>query len=151
MGNAATIAGLGFGNSNLGLAHAMGHSFGALFKQPHGRAVALYLPYTIDFTTNATLGRYADIARFIGLTDSRDEEEGGRILAEKVRELALAVSQPLSIAEFGIDRADFREMLPKLVEYAEQDTQFFTAPRIPESEELAQMFEYVYEGRPIDF
>jgi len=151
MGNAATIAGLGFGNSNLGLAHAMGHSFGALFKQPHGRAVALYLPYTIDFTTNAVLGRYADIARFVGLTDSRDEEEGGRILAEKVRELAQAVSQPLRIADFGIDRTDFRDMLPKLVEYAEQDTQFFTAPRIPESEELAQMFEYVYEGRAIDF
>ena len=34
--------------ANLGLAHAMGHSFGALFKQPHGRAVALYLPYSID-------------------------------------------------------------------------------------------------------
>ena len=151
MGNAATIAGLGFGNANLGLAHAMGHSFGALFKQPHGRAVALYLPYSIDFTTNATLGRYADIARFVGLTDSRDEAEGGRVLAEKVRELERAVAQPMSISAFGIERADFRELLPKLVEYAEQDTQFFTAPRIPESEELAQMFEYVYEGRPIDF
>ena len=113
--------------------------------------VALYLPYTIDFTTNVALGRYADIARFVGLTDSRDEEAGGRILAEKVRELAQAVGQPLRVADFGIDRADFRDLLPKLVEYAEQDTQFFTAPRIPESEELAQMFEYVYEGRAIDF
>ena len=81
------IAGLGFGNSNLGLAHAMGHSFGALFKQPHGRAVSLYLPYTIDFTVNARLGRYADIARFVGCTDSRDEA-AGRMLVEKVRELA---------------------------------------------------------------
>ena len=151
MGNAATIAGLGFGNSNLGLAHAMGHSFGALFKQPHGRAVSLYLPYTIDYTANAGLGRYGDIARFAGFTDSRDEDTGARLLAAKVRELEQAVSQPMSIAAFGIDRADFRELLPKLVEYAEQDTQFFTAPRIPESEELAQMFEYVYEGRPIDF
>ncbi|MFO7631972.1 MAG: iron-containing alcohol dehydrogenase [Caldilinea sp.] len=151
MGNAATIAGLGFGNSNLGLSHAMGHSFGSLFKQPHGRAVSLYLPYTIDYTTNGGLGRYGDIARFAGITDSRDEEEAARLLAAKVRELERAVQQPMSIAAFGVDRADFREMLPKLVEYAEQDTQFFTAPRIPESEELAQMFEYIYEGRPIDF
>lgn len=151
MGNAATIAGLGFGNANLGLAHAMGHSFGALFKQPHGRAVSLYLPYTIDYTANAGLGRYGDIARFAGLTDSRDEGEGARLLAAKVRELEQTVGQPMSIAAFGIDRAHFRDLLPKLVEYAEQDTQFFTAPRIPESEELAQMFEYVYEGKPIDF
>mgnify|MGYP000064828467 FL=1 len=151
MANAATIAGLGFGNANLGLGHAMGHSFGALFKQPHGRAVALFLPYTIDYTTNGGLGRYGDIARFAGLTDSRDEEEAARVLAARVRELERAVGQPMSIADFGIDRSVFREMLPKLVEYAEQDTQFFTAPRIPDSEELAQMFEYIYEGRPIDF
>ena len=57
----------------------------------------------------------------------------------------------MSISAFGIDRTEFRERLPKLIEYAEQDTQFFTAPRIPEAEELAQMFEYIYEGRPIDF
>ena len=129
----------------------MGHSFGALFKQPHGRAVSLYLPYTIDFTTNGGAGRYADLAHFAGLTDSHDEEEGGRLLAQRVRVLEEAVGQPHSIADFNISREDFRENLPKLVEYAEQDTQFFTAPRIPETEELAQMFEYVFEGRPIDF
>lgn len=151
MGNAAALAGLGFGNGNLGLAHAMGHSFGALFKQPHGRAVALYLPYIMEYTVNSGLGRYLDIARFVGLTDSHDPEEGGRLLIERVRELERAVAQPMSIQAFAIGRADFDAALPKLIEYAEQDTQFFTAPRIPESEELAQMFEYVYEGRAIDF
>ncbi len=72
MGIAASLAGLGFGNANLGLAHAMGHSFGALFKQPHGRAVALFLPYITEFTVNAGLGRYVDIVRFVGWSDSRD-------------------------------------------------------------------------------
>ena len=151
MGVAASIAGLGFGNANAALAHAMGHSFGALFKQPHGRCVALFLPYTMDFTNNANLGRYWDIARFVGLTDDHDEQAGGRLLIEKVRELMRAVGQPRSIEAFGISRADFGANLAKLIEHAEQDTQFFTAPRIPETEELAQIFEYVYEGRPIDF
>jgi alcohol dehydrogenase class IV len=151
MGIAASLAGLGFGNANLGLAHAMGHSFGSLFKQPHGRAVALYLPYITEFTVNAGLGRYVDIVRFLGWSDSRDPEVAGRLLVEKMRELARAVGQPMSIADFGVSREDFQAALPKLVEYAEQDTQFFTAPRIPETEELAQMFEYVYDGRAIDF
>lgn len=151
MGNAASIAGLGFGNANLGLAHAMGHSFGAYFKQPHGRSVALFLAYIIEFTVNAGLGRYLDIARFVGLTDGHDAEEAGRLLVARVRALEAAVGQPMSISAFGISRADFEAALPKLVEHAEQDTQFFTAPRIPEPEELAQMFEYVYEGRAIDF
>jgi alcohol dehydrogenase class IV len=151
MGNAAAIAGLGFGNANLGLAHAMGHSFGAYFKQPHGRCVALFLPYITEFTVNAGLGRYLDIARFVELTDGHDAEEGGRLLIQRMRDLERAVGQPMSIAEFGVSRADFEAALPKLVEFAEQDTQFFTAPRIPESEELAQMFDYIYAGRAIDF
>ncbi len=151
MGIAASLAGLGFGNANLGLAHAMGHSFGALFKQPHGRAVALYLPYITEFTVNAGLGRYVDIVRFLGWSDSRDPEAAGRMLVEKIRELERAVGQPMRIADFGVSRQDFEAALPKLIEYAEQDTQFFTAPRIPESEELAQMFEYIYEGKAIDF
>lgn len=151
MGNAAAIAGLGFGNANLGLAHAMGHSFGAYFKQPHGRCVSLFLPYITEFTVNAGLGRYLDIARFVGLTDSHDPAEGGRLLIQRIRDLERAVGQPSTIAEFGVSRADFDAALPRLIEYAEQDTQFFTAPRIPESEELAQMFEYIYEGRAIDF
>jgi len=151
MGNAAAIAGMGFSSSNLGLAHAMGHSFGAFFKQPHGRAVSLFLPYVIDFTLNAGGARYGDIARFAGFTDSHDEVEAGRILAAKVRELQQSVGQPMSIAKFGIGREDFDEALDILCMHAEMDTQFFTAPRIPENEELRRMFEYAYEGKAIDF
>ncbi len=151
MGTAATIAGLGFGNSNLGLAHAMGHSFGALFKKPHGRCVSLFLPYISEFSINAGAGRYGDIARFVGLTTSPDEETGGRLLVEQMRTLQRAVEQPQRMADFGVSPADFEEALERLCDHAEQDTQFFTAPRIPEREELEKLFHYVYEGRAIDF
>lgn len=151
MGVAATIAGLGFGNSNLGLAHAMGHSFGALFKKPHGRCVSLFLPYVTEFSINAGTGRYGDIARFVGLTTDRDEETGGRLLVQQLRALQTAVGQPQRMADFGISPADFEDALEQLCDHAEQDTQFFTAPRIPEREELEKLFHYVYEGRVIDF
>lgn len=151
MGVAATIAGLGFGNANLGLAHAMGHSFGALFKKPHGRCVSLFLPYITEFTVNAGLGRYGDIARFAHLMDGDDNEMGGRLLVDKIRALQTAVGQPMSIAAFGVSREEFTEQLELLCDYAEMDTQFFTAPRIPEREELQRMFEYIYDGKPIDF
>ncbi len=151
MGNAATIAGLGFGNANLGLAHAMGHSLGALFKQPHGRVVALFLPYTMEFTVNGGLGRYGDLARFAGLTESRDEEEAGHVLVDKVRALEEAVGQPTSIAALGVDRDEFEAALERLCDHAEMDTQYFTAPRIPERDELERIFRYAYDGKAIDF
>lgn len=151
MGVAATIAGLGFGNANLGLAHAMGHSFGALFKKPHGRCVALFLPYITEFTVNAGLGRYGDIARFVGWLDANDNEQGGRLLVENIRHLQRGVGQPMSIAEFGVSPAEFEENLETLCDHAEMDTQFFTAPRVPERAELERLFQYVYEGKVIDF
>src|SRR5512137_1545458 len=59
MHNAATCAGLGFGNSMASLAHAMGHALGAVFHLPHGRAVSLFLPYTIEFAAMTIPDRYA--------------------------------------------------------------------------------------------
>jgi alcohol dehydrogenase class IV len=150
MANAAAIAGLGFGNSNAALAHAMGHSFGGLFKQPHGRTVALFLPYTMEFTILGGAGRYTDIARLVGLPCD-DEETAGRALVERVRALERAVGQPTSIAELGIGEADFREAMERLCDHAENDTQILAAPRIPERDELERLFAYAYAGRPVDF
>jgi alcohol dehydrogenase class IV len=44
---AASMAGTSFGNGMAGLAHSTGHAIGGLFHMPHGRAVGLYLPYTM--------------------------------------------------------------------------------------------------------
>jgi len=151
MGNAATLAGLGFGNANLGLAHAMGHSFGAYFKKPHGRSVALFLPYVMEFSANGGNTRYGEIARFIGLTDSTAEEPGARILTDRVRSLQSAVEQPMQIASLGISPADFEDSIERLCDYAESDTQFFTAPRVPDRGELERLFLCAFEGQPITF
>jgi alcohol dehydrogenase class IV len=150
MANAAAIAGLGFGNANAALAHAMGHSFGGLFKQPHGRSVALFLPYTMEFTNYCGAGRYDDIARMVGLSCD-DEQAAGTALITKVRALQRAVGQPMTIAEFGISEGAFRDALERLCDHAENDTQILAAPRIPERDELQRLFECAYAGRIIDF
>ena len=148
MHNAATIAGLGFGNSMAGLAHAMGHPLSPLFGVPHGRAVGLFLPYTIEFTANGGGTRYADIARFLGW-EVASEEEGAARLAEAVRDLARRVNQPTSVKEMDIPREDFEAALQKMIEDGENDT--VTSARIPNREELARLFRYAYEGKSIDF
>ncbi len=151
MANAATIAGLGFGNSYAGLAHAMGHSLGAYFKVPHGRTVGLFLPYTMEFTAQRGLSRYADIAHFIGLTDSRDETIATAMLVEEIRRLERTVEQPITVGELGIAEGDFRAALATIVPNAEIDISILAAPRMPETTELTQLFEYAYSGKRIDF
>jgi alcohol dehydrogenase class IV len=148
MHNAASIAGLGFGNSMGALAHAMGHPLSPLFGIPHGRAVGLFLPYTIEFTARQAPARYAEIARFLGL-GAASEEEGAASLAEAVRDLTRRINQPASVQELGILREDFEAALQKMIEDGENDT--VTSARIPDREELAKLFRYAYEGRSVDF
>ncbi|RLC77425.1 MAG: NAD-dependent alcohol dehydrogenase [Chloroflexi bacterium] len=150
MHNAAAIAGLGFINSMAALAHGLGHSLGAVFHIPHGRAVGLALPYTIEYCANGGGTRYREIARFLDIP-FEDEHDAAFKLAEKVRELARQVDEPVSIAEAGVNSEKFKAALGKLVENANMDACTATSVRIPSDEEMEKLFRYAYEGRRVDF
>lgn len=148
--NAATCAGLGFGNAMAAMAHAMGHALGGAFHVPHGRAVAVFLPYTIEFAAREAPERFAELAIFTGCSNEGGEN-GARALAERIRELCREVGNPTCVAETGIERKAYEARLNKLVDDAFNDTQMLTAVRSPSYEELHQLFIYAYEGKPVDF
>ena len=150
MHNAATIAGLACSNSLFALAHSLGHSLGAIFHIPHGRAVGLFLPYTIEYSAPAGCARYVDIARFLGLP-AGDEIEAGAALAAAVRALACEIGQPGTIAEAGVELGAFEAQLETLIAHAEADTQTITSPRVPDQVEFERLFRYAFDGRSVDF
>jgi len=164
MHNAATIAGLGFGNASAALAHSLGHALGAVFHVSHGRAVGLFLPYTIEFSARGSGTRYAEIARFLGLPPSPleggqppstgargSEEEEAESLVSAIRGLLKRLGQPSTIAELGISPEEFETEMTKLVENAENDPCTVTSPRIPSTEEFERLFRYAFEGKSVDF
>jgi alcohol dehydrogenase class IV len=150
MHNAATIAGLGFGNAMAALAHALGHALGAAFHTPHGRAAGLFLPYTIEFTARNGESRYAEIARFLGLP-ARTEAEGAASLVTAIRDLYQRIDFPLTLIELGITRDALLEAMPQLIDNTETDTQIVSSLRVPDSQEVEKLLLYALEGRPIDF
>ena len=150
MHNAATCAGLGFGNAMASMAHAMGHVLGAVFHVPHGRAVGICLPVTIEFAAGEAPERFAEMAALLGCTPA-EGEAGARALARAIRDLCREIGNPTSIAEAGIDGAAFEARLEKLVDDAFNDTQILTTCRAPSYDELRQLFVYAHAGRPIDF
>lgn len=150
--NAAAIAGLGFGNSMAALAHGMGHALGGALHIPHGRAVALCLPYTIEYCAHPDFGptRYADLAAFLGLP-FEGEAGAAAALARAIRDLEAQVGQPLTIAAGGVSEADFAEALERLVDHALNDSQTVMATRVPDSAELRRLFQAAYRGDVVDF
>ena len=148
--NAATCAGLGFGNALASLAHAMGHALGAVFHVPHGRAVAIFLPYTIEFAAREAPERFAELESLLGCSPVTGEP-GARALAARIRALIRDVGNPLSVAEAGIARAAYEAQLDKMVDDAFNDTQMVAAVRAPSYDELRQLYLYAYEGQEVDF
>ncbi|RME72005.1 MAG: iron-containing alcohol dehydrogenase [Chloroflexi bacterium] len=147
---AAAIAGLGFINSMCSLAHAMGHSLGAVFHLPHGRAVGLALPYTIQFTAHGDAPtRYPELAALLGLPASTPAESAASLVSA-VRNLARQIGQPLTIAEaLDISRQEFEKHLDVLVDHTENDSQFVTAPRLPSTEEVRRLFLAAFDGEEV--
>jgi alcohol dehydrogenase class IV len=150
MHNAACMAGIGFINSMCALAHATGHSLGGIFHIPHGRAVGLFLPYTIEFIGDSREDLWAEIAYSIRLKVPKGKK-AAPILARAIRTLASGINEPLSIKELGIPSDSFDNSMGKLVDYAMSDFQLVTTARAPGSEETEKFFRYAYDGKSIDF
>lgn len=148
--NAATIAGLGFGNSLASMAHAMGHALGALFHIPHGRAVGLILPYTIEFMASEEPQRFAELANATERSDA-EGEAAARDLAAAIRGLAKRAGNPTGIHQMNISKEAFEISLDKLVDTAFNDASILTAARSPSYEELEQLFRYAYDDKVVDF
>lgn len=149
MANSAALAGLGYINSMVGLAHSMGHALGAAFRVPHGRAVGMFLPYAIEFYAGdcpvETQTRFVELAKFLGLRHD-NAQVAGHALAHKVRELAKFIDQPLMIADAGVSFSAFETQLDAMIDNAMNDAVIFSSPRQPSSDELRQLFAGAFEG-----
>jgi len=152
MQNAATIAGLGFGNSMAALAHGLGHALGADFYIPHGRAVGLFLPYTIEYAIRGEpdTTRYRPLARYLGLA-SETEQAAARSLVSAIRELSLEIGQPLTLTQAGIARTDLDRVIEHMAVNALMDTQTIMGSRVPEIDDIRQLFIAAMDGTPVNF
>jgi alcohol dehydrogenase class IV len=150
---AATLGGMSFGNSMAGLGHSTGHALGALFHIPHGRAVGLFLPYTMEYLMNGsddTLAKYAEMARYCRVASGSDKECANALVA-RVRALAKEIRQPLSVKDCGIEKTKYEQSMPGLIERALNEVMTMTVTRVPGEEDLGKIFRYAYEGKGIDF
>ena len=133
----ASMAGISFSNSQIGLAHAMGHSLGAHFRIPHGMSVGLYLPGIIEFNEPQSLQQYEI------MNSKFPEEFRGEKLADTVRNFFRAIGQPLSVAECTLNVKEYEDRLPSLVELAEESTGVVTNSREAGSKDIEKLFTQV--------
>ena len=153
MHNAATMAGLSFGNSQATFAHSIGHSIGSLFHKPHGACVGMALPYVMEFSRNNgtnVVEFLSDIGRRALLMTGTDEEISEQLIL-KVRNFIKEIKSPLTIPELGISKSEFDEYLPTLVKFTSEDAVISMSNPMPNDDQIEKAYHYLWEGKRIDF
>jgi len=93
------IAGMGFSNVGLGIAHSMAHTLGAVYDTPHGVACAMMLPIVMEYNQECTGEKYREIARAMGVkgVDDMTQEEYRKAAIDAVRQLSVDVGIPTKV------------------------------------------------------
>ncbi|MFH1139032.1 MAG: iron-containing alcohol dehydrogenase [Pseudomonadota bacterium] len=136
---ASAMAGLCFGNAMTGAVHALAHALGGQYGIPHGLANAIMLPEVMAFNLEEVPLRYMMIAEAMGV-DIRGltPGEAARAAVEAVRRLKTEIGLTETLRDFGVP-AD-RDQLRALVELASGDGQLPYNPRVPEDEDIIDLY-----------
>lgn len=136
----STLAGIAFCNSSVALVHGMSRPIGAFFHVPHGLSNAMLLPTITEFGISSMPDRYADCARALGVAEFSDTDAQANInLVAYLKKLNTELKVP-TLAEFGVQRADFDELIKTMCEQAFASGSPNNNPRIPSLEEMIQLY-----------
>lgn len=138
MSTAQYLAGLAFGNTNVGLVHCMSHQLSALYDTPHGIANAALLPACLRFEKPACLPQLARIARatWPGQALQMGDDEAAALTIEKIAELSHTVGTDPALATLGARQED----IPLLAQKTLEDGSINNSARFPTQAEVAAIF-----------
>ena len=102
--------GMCLGPVNTAAVHALAYPLGSKFKIPHGLSNALLLPYVMEFNLPAATGKYARVARAIGVKDRKTDEEQAREGINRIRQLLKAIDIPMKLSQLNIPGKELEGM-----------------------------------------
>lgn len=139
----ASMAGAAFSNSQIGLAHALGHALGANFKISHGNAVGLYLQKVTAFNNRSCSVRY----RYLNSIFPREERK--KSLSLTLENYFREIGQPLKIDEAGIKASEYAKKIDILRDLTMESTGMLTNPREATSLDVTHLLWSVAGGNKI--
>ena len=130
------IAGMGFSNVGLGIAHSMAHTLGAVYDTPHGVACAMMLPIVMEYNAECTGEKSREIARALGVkgVDEMSVEEYRAAAVNAVKQLSLDVGIPAKLEALK------EEDLPFLAQSAYDDACRPGNPKDTNVADLTELF-----------
>ena len=141
MALAQYVAGMAFSNVGLGCVHSMAHPLGARFDIAHGVANALLLPVVMKFNLPAAKGKYAEIAKAMGVdVSAMGADEAAAAAVKAVKDLSVSLGIPQTLREIGIPES----ALPQLAKDAFADVCTGGNPREITEADILELYKIAY-------
>lgn len=138
----ATLAGMAFSNSGVGIVHALEYPLGALTHVGHGEGNGMLLPHVMRYNLPVRTAEFADIARWLGVDvvgRSHRAAADGAIAA--VENLQTRIGIRTQLRQLGVSR----EQLPGLAAKAFEIKRLMDVnPQPVELSHLVQILEAAY-------
>lgn len=96
--------GLCLGPVNTAAVHALAYPLGSGYRIAHGISNALLLPHVLEFNLPEGVERYANIARIIGVKETRSEKETALLGIKKITDLCTNVGIPDKLTHFNVSK-----------------------------------------------
>jgi alcohol dehydrogenase len=139
MANASLMAGAAFSNSMVGIVHAIGHACGGVSGVAHGDAMAILLPFGMDYNLDAVAGHYAELLLPLAGAEvyaSTPREKRAARSVSVVRELLSGLNSrcglPCRLRDVGVQEKDMKAIAKTAV----NDGAVITNPKAVDIEDV---------------
>ena len=147
LANAALMAGCAFSNSMVGLIHAIGHAVGGVSRIAHGLAMAILMPWCMEYNMGRCAPYYGELLFPIAGSDEFLRTAPGKRAdrcVEVIREMNLQLNRltgmPVTLKESGVKR----ESLPDIARTALGDGALTFNPEDADYNEILGILKKAY-------
>lgn len=114
MALAATLAGMAFSNSGVGVVHALEYPLGALTHCGHGEGNGLLLPHVMRYNMAVRMTEFGEIARWLGVSvEGLSQRQAAESAVAAVEEIQRAIQIPRRLRDLGTPRDAIPELARK--------------------------------------
>lgn len=134
MAQAATMGGIAFDQSGLGLCHALGGPLATHYHVHHGLGVAVLLPATLLFNSVAIPeGRWEVLRTALALTPTAKPD----VLHDWAQDFLIELGLPTRLSELGVEHSSIEQMANETTRMA----MFGNNPRVASVEDCCRLLE----------
>ncbi|MBN1855677.1 MAG: iron-containing alcohol dehydrogenase [Dehalococcoidia bacterium] len=148
MALASLLAGIVMGNADTTIGHACGYAFvypATKLHYPHGYAIAITLPYVMEYNAIAQLEKHANIAEVLGENiDGLSLRDAAFLAPVAFKKLLLDLDLPMSLRSVDVEK-DMIQMLARNV--LKSPNHCRRNPREVTEDGMITLFEHAYEGK----